>query len=819
MFKNYLKIAARNILKNKLSSLLNIVGLALGLACSLLILFHVKEELSYDKQYPESDRIFRLTSESRSGDNLRHWALVSPQHGPEIKSYFPEIEEIARFSQSQAMVLNYTPAGEKSRRFTESNGYAADSTVIEMFDLQFIKGNPETALDEIGTIVLTAGTAEKLFGEEDPLGKTLTVDNDTTLVRVTGVIDDMPFNTHLQFDHLISMPSFYYYMTKEGLGDMLNSRSWAGMYTYVLLNGNTTHAQIKSRFNDFTLNFYSGFGTREEILSTFTHHLQPVTDIHLRSKLEQEMGPNSDIAYVYIFSAIALLILLIAGVNYVNISTSLAFKRMKEVGVRKLLGADNGQIVRQFLSESFLLTLFAAVLAVELFHISIPFYNQLSGKSLSIEQVFTPVNVIFIVVSIFLVGLFAGFYPAFFISRFRPVDSFKGIKEPKSSPARLRKGLVIFQFAISVFMIFSTITIYRQMEHFRTKDLGFDKDQIIALKLNNKLRGEAVQNSDALKTELMRHSSVVSVSTASNLPGERLSVENLKPDGFGEDEDQPQMRFLRTDKDYIKMLDLQLVEGNDFSERTLSTPAFILNERAVQALNLDEPIGKSATDLFGIRGEIRGVVKDFHFASLHNVIEPLVMEYIPAEGPFQKLKTLTTMYLLIKIQGGNIPETIEFIRTIVEEMAPGSLFSYSFVDDNLNRLYDYEHKMSNIFRAFSLFAIFISCLGLFGLSSYSAELRSKEIGVRKVLGASVLNIIVHLSKDFVKWVAIAACIALPFGWYFMHVWLQNFAYRIGIGYVSFILAIASAVIIAMATVSVKAFKAARANPIEALRYE
>ena len=816
MFKNYLKIAVRNILKNKLNSLLNITGLSLGIACSLLIIFHIKEELSYDKHFPKADRIYRITSENLSEDNYRHWALVSPLHGPEIKKYISEIEQIARFSQKQSTVLCYTPEDGRPKRFIETTGFSADSTVIDMFDLQFIKGNPYTALDIINSIVLTENVAKNLFGDDDPLGKTISVENDTTIIQVTGVIEDRPFNSHLQFDYLNSMPTLYHLLNKSGMGDFLNSRGWAGMYTYILLNENSTIKQVKDKLTEFAVDFYSDFGTKEEILANNKLHLQSIKDIHLYSNLEQEMGPNSDIAYVYIFSTIALFVLMIAIVNYVNISTAQALKRMKEVGVRKLLGARKPQLIKQFLGESFLLTIAAAVVAVELYNISIPFYNNLSGKSLNFIQILTPVNIAFMLLIIVLVGTLSGLYPAFFISNFKPIESLKGIKNPKSSAAKIRKGLVIFQFVVSVFLIFSTIIIYRQMVYFRTKDLGFDKNKVIAIKLSGDLREGAVKNPKALKTELLRHSAVSSVSIVSNLPGERLSVESLRPESFPDDKELPAMRFMRVDESFLSALNIDIIEGRDFSEISPNLSAFVLNESAVKALNLKKPIGQMATTLLGNKGEIIGIVKDFHFASLHNVIEPLVLEF----NTNIEFWNLITTYLLVKIQGSSIPVTLEFLGAKVKEIEPESLFIYSFLDDNLNRLYQSEDRMSNIFKAFTLFAIFISCLGLFGLSAYSAELRTKEVGVRKVLGASVSNVVLHLSKEFVILVIVANIIALPIAWYFMHTWLQDFAYRIiSIGFGTFLLATALALAVALITVSYQAIKAACANPVDALKYE
>jgi putative ABC transport system permease protein len=657
---------------------------------------------------------------------------------------------------------------------------------------------------------------QKYFGSESPLGKTLYLDGKKRSLQVTGVIADMPFNTHLHFDYLVSIPTFYNQVENIGQGALLENRTWAAVYTYVLLNKSRDRGIVESKFPDFLADFLAERGPREEILAHVSYHLQPITSIHLHSRLEQEMGANSSIAYVYIFSAIALFILLIAGVNFVNISTAQALTRMKEVGVRKLLGARKRQLIKQFLGESLLLTFAAAILAIQIFQISIPVYNTLAGKNLEFEQLFTLENALFIFALILTIGTLAGLYPGFFMSSFNPVNSIKGFRDPQSSAASLRKGLVVFQFAISIFMIFSTLVILQQMEFFRTKDLGFDKENLIAVKLHSDLQADLLRNPEAIKANLLSHAAISSVSLVSNLPGERFSVEPLIVEGKPGNREQPQLRFLRVDEDFVRTMNIQIIKGKSFREKSLNSPAFILNESAVKTLNLEEPVGRIASTYFRMRGEIYGIAKDFNYASLHNIIEPLAIEYVPANND---LRSIVIGYLLIKIRGKNIAQTLKFIKSTFSEIAADNLFIYSFIDDGLNRLYTAEDKMGNIFEAFALFAIFISCIGLFGLSAYSAQLRVKEVGIRKVLGASIPGIVVLLSKDFVKWVILANIIALPVAGFFMNHWLQNFAYRIDMIVWVFFLSGTIAILIAIATVSYQAIKAAIANPVESLRYE
>jgi len=713
MFKSYLKVAVRNLRKHKAYSFINITGLAVALVCSLLILLYVKEELSYEQGFSKADRIYRITSISKSGGIYRHWAAGPPPLGPMVQEQIPEIEQVARLRRIKPVVLSYTPERGAVSRFREDGGFFADPATIDLFDLKFIKGDPRKALDAVNSVILTASMTEKYFGTEEPIGKSLVEKNSNRLYRVTGVIEDMPSNTHLQFDYLASMSTWYQIMNNHPL---LNSRTWKALYIYLLLDAQNERGLVESKLTDFILR---SFQSRFEQ----TFHLQPIKDIHLHSKLEKEMGPNSDIAYVYIFSFTALLILVIAVLNFVNLTTAQALKRMKEVGVRKVLGAQKLQLVKQFLGESFILTFLAGVVALSLLDLLIPFYNSISGKSFNFAQLTSADNLLLMFSIVIVAGLTAGLYPAFFISSFQPVNALKVQKDPRSSVTLVRKGLVIFQFVISIFMIFSTITIYRQLKFFKEKDLGFDKEKLITVQLYGDLYQNTVNNVEAVKSELLNYSAISYISVVSNLPGEPFSLEHLLPEEVPSNEEVPLVRIIHTDENFLETLDIKLKEGRNFRKRSSEQGQFLLSEMAVQVLDLEDPIGKKAQN-YGWKGEIVGVFRDFHFASLHNVIEPLVLDYRPTE----------TRYLLVKFKGTNIPDVLKYIEQKLHEVSPDHLFIYSFVDDNLNRLYLFEDKVGDIFKVFSLLAIFIACLGLFGLSVYSAELKIKEIGVRKVLG-------------------------------------------------------------------------------------
>ncbi|WP_221622333.1 FtsX-like permease family protein [Larkinella rosea] len=801
MIRNYFKIAWRNLLRYRLNSTLTIAGLALGLACGLLIILHVREELRYDKGFAKADRIYRINSEN-IGEKTRRWAATSPILGIEMKREIPAIQTVIRFHRPYPdRVFSYAPSGGESKQFEEKTGFYADSTVVDVFDLPFVKGDSRTALKQQDAIVLTETMAKKYFGDAEPLGKIIQDDLDKRPLTVTGVIRDFGFPTHLKFDYLISMSTYYKYADKGSL----ESRTWSGFYNYVLLNANASRPAVESKIPVFMVKFYEVNGeNRKDILTTRKTLLQPITDIHLHSKLEKEMSPNSDILYVYVFSVAALFILLVASVNFINMATAQAFNRMKEVGVRKVLGARKGQLVNQFLGESFLLTLGGALLALLLFWQAIPFYNDLTAKELRFGQLFTVSNVVIMFGLAGLISLIAGLYPAWFISNFEPVTSLKGKKSTVSSVTLVRKGLIVFQFAVSVFMIFSTIVVYRQMQFFQNKKLGFDQEQVVAVKLYGQSMHE---KANTIQSELLQNSAITDVARISVLPGDRFSTDMLIP--VGKADDASQMRFMWADEHMLPVLKIGLKTGRNFVQRNVRSHfAYILNEAAVKALKLQSPIGQKMVSL-GDTGEIVGVVNDFHFASLHSAVEPLVIVQHPGQAN----------YFLLKIKGKNLPETVQFARNTLARVSPESLFSYTFLDEKLARLYDSEQRVGNVLKVFAVFAIFISCLGLFGLSAYAAQLRTKEVGIRKVLGATVSGVVVLLSKDFLRLVLMATLLASPLAGWAMSRWLEGFAYAIDLEWWMFALTAFLAVFVAVLTISFQSIKAALMNPVKSLKSE
>jgi putative ABC transport system permease protein len=804
MIKNYFKIALRIIKRQKLYSFLNIVGLAVSLTCSFLIFLHVKDELSYETNFPKADRLYRVQTNSKYGSTFRNWGASAPALGPILEETFPEVEKTARIRDLGREILSYQPSQGTAKRFEERGGFIADPSIIPMFDLKFLSGDPRTALEEPNTVVLTESLAKKYFANQDPIGKTLVNESRKQSFQITGVIQDLPRNTHLKIDYIISMPSFASIIGIAN-AELLNHRTWKAMFTYVLLQPNQTVESFHAKVPEFMKSYHADSpGRQEEIL------LQPIRKIHLHSKLEGEIGVNSDIAYVYIFSGTALLLLLIAAVNFVNLSTAQSFKRMKEIGIRKVVGARRGQVINQYLGESLLITALSAGFTAILLYLLLPFYNQMTGKDITFGDITQAQNILFFLIMMGILSLLAGVYPAFFASGFQPVNTLKTIRDPRSSTTHLRKGLVIFQFVISIFMIFSTITIYRQLVFFHNQDLGFDKDKLVALRLYGEFKQDVLSNTDALKTEILRHSAVSHVALSSNLPGSPLSNERLTPVSVADKSSLPMLRFMRVDEDFIEAAGLEIISGRNFDRASDQKGAYIIAESVAEVLNLDRPLGvECRSDIHDGTFPIVGVIKDFHFASLHNKIEPLVLEYRPT----------WTGYMFVKVESGRFGEVLEFLRQKYDEVAPDHLFSYVFVDEYFNRNYEIENRSYSIFRVFSMIALLVACLGLFGLTVYAAETRVKEIGIRKVLGASIPSITVMMSKEFILWVIIANIIAWPAAYWAMNKWLENFAYRIHIQVWTFVFSAALVVLFALGTVSYQAVRAAVSNPVDSIRYE
>jgi putative ABC transport system permease protein len=723
MFRNYLKVTFRNIFRQKTYSILNLLGLSLGISCGLLLTLHIKEELSYEKSFSKYDRIYRVVSAT--------WSKSSPVVAGEMMKYFPSINSIARFSDAGRNIVTSTPDTK-----TECKGYFADSTAPSMFDMKPVVGDAFQALSEPNSLVITRSMSEKLFGKEDPVGQKLIINSrDTQWVR--AVIEDMPVNTHLQFDYLVSMSTFYKRVPPNWTGN----RGWMFGWTYVLFNKKADIKPATERLSNFYAAFYKDFESPEDAAKDAADaRFQPLTDIHLKSDLIQEMRPNSNIIYIYIFIAVEILILLIACVNFVNLFTTQALKRFREVGVRKVLGAQKYQLLLQFLGEAFVLTILAGIMAIGLYEIALPFYNNISGKHVSPYEILEPANLLIVTSIIVFTGLVSGFFPAVFVSGFNPVTSLKASKMPGSSTSVLRKGLVIFQFVVAGFLMISTVLVFQQVDLFHNKQLGFDKDQIAIINLYGDLRKKVLTEPELIKNEISSNPDILGVAKSSNIIGDDLSVENVTPVNPPAGKQFPSVRVYRIDENYLNVLHIRLKEGRNFSKEFNDSASFIINEKAAQMLELKNPLSSEiVNNTMGLRGKVVGIMEDFHFASLHNQIEPLVLEYRPQ----------WTGKMLVKIKAGKTASVINFLKEKIEKIAPGTLFSYGFLDDKIAGLYKKEDNMSALLKMFSVLAIIISCLGLFGLVAHAAEIRTKEIGIRKVIGASILNLIRLMSKDFI----------------------------------------------------------------------
>lgn len=802
MLKNYLKIAYRVLKRQKLFSFLNITGLAVSMTCSLMILLHVKDEMSYESFFPKAERLYRVQIDSKYGSNFRNWAASPPALGPMLQASFPEVEQTARLRLMGTQVISLVSDQGTLKRFEERWGFFADPTVVQIFDLNFVRGDPRTALREPHTVVLTESMANRYFGEKDPLDQTLTNESQNRTFLVKGVIQDLPANSHLKIDYLVSMPTFGIYLGNEQL---FHHRTWKTMYTYVLLHSSDRLAGFNDRSPQFMQDYHAQSPGREENLV-----LQPIGRIHLFSHLEGELRPNSDIAYVYIFSGAAFLILLIAGVNFVNLATAQSFKRMKEIGIRKVIGARKVQLIKQYLGESLLFTTIAGALGLLLFRAVVPFYNQLTGKALAFSDLLTTENILFWVSALLLLSVCAGLYPAFFASNFQPVSSIKNTRDRGASTTRLRQGLVIFQFMISIFMVFGTVTIFRQLMFFQTKELGFDKEKLVAVILFREQWQAVLTNTEAVKSEILRHSAVSHVALTSNLPGSSLSNERLTPVSVTDNSTLPMLRFVRVDEDFLSAAGLDLVSGRNFDPVADHASAYIVSESVVAALGLEHPLGTQCrSDIHGGTAPIVGVIRDFHFVSLHKPIEPLVLEYSPSR----------TGVLLVKVEAGRFADVLEFLEKKMGEIAPDQLFRYYFVDEYFDRSYEMEKRGSRLFRIFAGLAILVACLGLFGLAAYAAEVRNKEIGIRKVLGAPLSSIAFMMSKDFLLWVMLANLLAWPLAYYAMNRWLESFAYRTHISISTFVITAVLSLFSALLTVSYQSLKTAASDPIKSLRYE
>jgi len=790
MFINYFKIALRQIKRQKGYSFINISGLAVGMACCILILLWVQDEFSYDKFHENADHICRVIKIWRKGE-IAHYATTPAPLAQALKEDIPEISNSARFDPAGQMTVAYD-----KKVFYENNVAYADPSYFELFTFPFTKGDPRTALSNPNSIVLTENMAHKYFGAEDAVGKTLRINNQYDFL-VTGVMKNIPRNSHMQFDFLIP---FIRIKQIQGRGQETHV-DWhnTSFYTYVLLEKNIPYQGVSGKISEYLKKHIPE--------STSSLYLQPLKRIHLYSSNLRLDIATGNITYIYIFSAMAFFILVIAGINFMNLATARSARRSIEIGMRKVIGASRGNLVRQFFGESVVLSFLVLVVAIAIVSNVLPVFNTLSGKAISLGALLN-INFILALISIaFLSGILSGSYPALFLSSFQPVVVLKSSFRTGLKGALFRRVLVIFQFSLMIILIIGTIVIYDQLEYIQNSKLGFDKEHLIYLPMNDDVRSRY----EPFKNDLLENSDILSVSASSSPPywGMDIATQDVNWGGKIPGEDFL-MRGVGVDYDFIETFKIEMAEGRNFS-REFSTDKtnYILNSSAVEAMKLQSPLGKQLT-LMGNTGSIIGIVKDYHFKPLNLLLEPLVLRlYEP--------KWLNFIYVRIK------PEDISGILRSMEnrwkQFFPGIPFQYSFVDQTLANVYLSVERIGSLLRYFTILAIVIACLGLFGLSAYIAEQRTKEIGIRKVLGATVPGVALLLSREFIKWVLIANLMAWPVAYFVMKGWLNNFAYRTRLGLDIFILSGLLAFAIALLTVSFQSIKAALTNPVDNLRYE
>lgn len=814
MFRNYLIIALRNMRRYKLYTSINLAGLAVGIACCLMIGLLIQDELKYDRFHKHADRIYRFS-------NWPTMAKANAHLGPKFVTDFPEIEQATRIYPLQRTLIEY-----QDKIIYEYDLLYAESNFFDVFSFSLSKGDPKTALTTPNAFVISQEMAKRYFGDEDPIGKTVLAKTHTPFtLTITGVLDDLPHHSHFTFQGLVSYKNY-----------QVGNREMAGAYTYLLLAEQANQQQLT-----------------EKIRAWHPHQLTPpanmapdaprpqkpfrlmaLTDIHLRSHFEDELGANWDINELYQFSAVGILVLLIACVNYMNLATARSANRAKEVGLRKVVGANRKQLIRQFLGESLFTTALAFIVAIALAELFLPLLNASVGRSLTMNYD----NQFFLILgaSALLIGILAGSYPAFFLSHFRPIAILSGHSGSTPKSASFRKGLVVIQFAISIGLISATGVVMWQLQFIKNKNLGFDKRNVVLLDTEGIKRQNTTGKRPAtiteyqqatekrfhtIKEELLRNPNILSVSLASVAPGQDFWGGNTYTLLDKPNREPTYLKTMYIDQYYLKTLGLDLIEGQNFQSifASESHNGIILNESAARKLGINKTVGQKVNmhmSIFEDTGTVMGIVRDFHIQSLHHKIEPLALRLHIKPGYIWN-----AIHFAIKIHPNAIPETLTFLKEKWADLAPTQHFHYTFLDTyfNFDQLYQKETRLMRVFGAFSLLTIFVAFLGLFGLASFTAESRTKEIGIRKVFGASVTNIITLLSKDFVKLMIIANLIAWPTAYHITHNWLQNFAYRITLGWEIFVLSGTLALALALLTVGWQAVRAAHANPVDTLRVE
>ncbi len=803
MFRSYFKITWRNILRHKGFSFINISGLAVGMACCILIMMYVAEELSYDSFHEKGSRIYRANTISSIGTNRRSFAVVPSVFSEEMAATTPEIEYATRLMQTGLFRFRY-----KNKEHEVLNLAFVDPSFFQIFSYDFEAGDPGSALDKPDSLIITDEIARRIFGEKDPLGEILTPAVDDVEVnpfQVTGVLKNVPENSHVRFGALANIKGLQYLMNSERVPDFLLDPYYCRLETFFLLKKDSDIPDLERKINRIAQSkwgeIYRERGTTREFF------LLNIQDIHLHSPNEDERVPAGDIKNVYLFSAIALLVLLIACFNFINLSTARSANRATEIGIRKVIGSQRSQLMKQFLCESILISLIGLSIGFLLVFLVLPFFNNLLNKEIEISTLLNFSVLIGILGIVILTGFVAGSFPAFILSAFDPIRVLKGKLRSASKNNLLRKTLVVFQFAVSIFMIAGVITVIKQLDFIKNKNLGFHKKQMAVITSPG-------NNSDVLRQKILQNPGVESVSFSLNVPGVFIAYQAFNPSLEDVQKETLRAFLMIADYDFLKTYGLEVKWGRDFSKEysTDTDEAIVINEKTAEMLGWGEDaIGKKLYNVAEKNREktVIGVVKDFHTASLKEAISPVVLELNPT----------AYRYVSVRLHPGNIPQTLASLEKILSEAQPNQEFSYYFIDDAFRQMYPEEDKVGQIYLSFGLLAIFVACLGLFGLSSFSAAQRTKEIGIRKVLGASIREIVVMLSKEFTVLILVANFIAWPLAYFIMQGWLRSFAYRIPVTWDIFLFSGILAMAIALLTISQQSIKAAVSSPVDSLRYE
>jgi len=810
MLKNYLITAWRNLTRSKLFSGINVLGLAIGLGCFLLIALYVLDELSYDKWNANAARIYRVSMDARWGGADLHFAQMPDIMGPVMKKEFPGVEEFTR-------IYNYTGTRfirKGNQSIPETGGGYVDSSFFNVFTLPAVDGDPKTALTEPKSVVLTASFATKYFGTPMVAGRTLEMRENNAVVpyKIGAVIRDIPSNSHFHFDFLLAM---------KGLDYQWNQAGSHNFFTYVVLKKGVDPKNVQRNFQQYLVKYFipdlkgyhiTSMEQFNKAGNSINYWLMPLTDVHLHSHRSEELQPNGNPQYVYIFGIVAVFILLIACVNFMNLTTARSAGRAKEVGIRKVLGTSRRELMRQFLTESVLMAIVSLLLAVGLAVVSLPLFNTLSGKNIAITNLFSPTLLILIAVLPLVVGCFAGSYPAFFLSAFRPIEVLKGKLKTGSGGERLRSVLVVFQFTTSIVLIIGTLVVYRQLNYMRTRDLGFDKQQVLIVDGADAL-GENIQ---AFKREVLRLPEVKYGTVTGFFPVGHASrnTANVFKGPVQNTENAFNTQWWCVDYDYLPTMGMTLVKGRNYDvNHPTDSNAVIINQTVAAMLGPGDPIGKyiyrSTNADTMIPHRIIGVVKSFNYESMHQDIGPLIMHVLWPDNSS----------VAFRINTAHLPQTLAHIRDAWKSMSPGIPFSHRFLDQAFNEIYKADEKVGKIALVFAALALVIGCMGIFGLAAFIAERRTREIGIRKVLGASTAGILRLLSKEFTRLVIISFVIATPLSAWAMHRWLQDFAFRTNLPWWIFLVAGLATFAIALITVSFQSLKAAMTNPVRALRTE